>query len=70
MIEIEAGTKIKYEVATKEKFNSIAPDVKDGKVRTLEYTGDGDVSNQFYFSGIPHAYGMVPKTYEDPSLRE
>ena len=70
VIEIVAGTKTKYEVATKEDFNSIAPDVKDGKVRTLEYRGDGDPSKDFKFSGMPHAYGMIPRTFEDPSHKE
>lgn len=70
VVEIQAGEKIKYEVATKEDFNSIAPDVKDGKVRTLEYTGDGDADNLYKFSGMPHAYGMIPKTFEDPSHKE
>lgn len=70
VIEIVAGTKTKYEVATKEDFNSIAPDVKDGKVRTLEYKGDGDQGIDYKFSGMPHAYGMIPRTFEDPSHKE
>lgn len=37
VIEIPVGGKKKFEVATKEDFNSIKPDMKDGKVRTLMY---------------------------------
>ena len=32
----------------------------------LEYKGDGDSENLFKFSGMPHAYGMIPQTFEDP----
>jgi len=70
VIEIPVGGKKKFEVATKEDFNSIKPDMKDGKVRTLEYRGDGDPNNRFNFNGMPHAYGMIPRTFEDPSHKE
>jgi inorganic pyrophosphatase len=33
VIEIAVGSKRKFEVATNEDFNSIKPDMKDGKVR-------------------------------------
>jgi len=70
VIEIPSGGKKKFEVATKEDFNSIKPDMKDGKVRTLEYRGDGDPNNIFNFNGMPHAYGMIPRTFEDPGHKE
>lgn len=67
VIEICVGSKRKFEVATKEEFNSIKPDMQDGKIRMLEYKGDGDESNKFAFDGMPFAYGMIPRTFEDPS---
>lgn len=70
VIEITVGSKRKFEVATKEDFNSIKPDMKDGKVRKLEYKGDGDANNKFNFNGMPHAYGMIPRTFEDPTHKE
>jgi len=70
VIEIKAGEKIKYEVATKQDYNPIVPDVKNGLVRTLEYKGDMDADNMFMFDGMPHAYGMIPKTFEDPTQKE
>jgi len=70
VIEITVGSKRKFEVATKEDFNSIKPDMKDGKIRKLEYRGDGDPNNIFNFNGMPHAYGMIPRTFEDPTHKE
>lgn len=70
VIEIAVGSKRKFEVATNEDFNSIKPDMKDGKVRKLMYNGNGDPENMFNFNGMPHAYGMIPRTYEDPTHKE
>lgn len=70
VIEIAVGSKRKFEVATKEEFNSIKPDMQDGKIRMLEYQGDGDESNKFSFSGMPFAYGMIPRTFEDPMHKD
>lgn len=70
VIEIPVGTKRKFEVATMEDFNSIKPDMKDGKIRLLQYSGDGDPNNRFRFNGMPHAYGMIPRTFEDPQHKE
>lgn len=70
IIEIPVGSKRKFEVATQEDFNSIKPDMKDGKVRKLEYKGNGDPNNKFNFNGMPHAYGMIPRTFEDPTHKE
>jgi inorganic pyrophosphatase len=49
VIEIPAGTETKFEVDIEEKFNSIKPDMKNGKIRKLRYKGDGDPKNQFTF---------------------
>jgi len=70
VIEITVGSKRKFEVATKEDFNSIKPDMQDGKIRMLEYKGDGDESNKFSFNGMPFAYGMIPRTFEDPTHKQ
>jgi len=53
-----------------EDFNSIKPDMKDGKIRLLQYSGNGDPNNKFNFDGMPHAYGMIPRTFEDPDHKE
>ena len=70
VIEVPVGNKRKFEVDTMEGFNSIRPDIIDGKIRMLEYSGDGDPDNIFQFNGMPHAYGMIPRTFEDPRHRE
>jgi inorganic pyrophosphatase len=31
------------------------------------YKGDGDPNNIHNFDGMPHAYGMIPRTFEDPT---
>lgn len=66
IIEIPQGCKDKFEVSTGEEWNSIKPDLKDGKVRKLMYNGQGDPDDQYEFDGMPYAYGMIPKTFEDP----
>lgn len=57
-------------MSTDEEWNSIKPDLKDGKVRKLLYNGNGDPNDAYEFDGMPHAYGMIPKTFEDPLHRE
>ena len=39
-------------------------------MRKLRYDGKGDPNNQFEFNGMPHAYGMIPRTFEDPLHKE
>jgi inorganic pyrophosphatase len=70
VVEIPKGTLDKFEVATKEDWNSIKPDIKDGKLRYLKYNGKCDEKEQFVFNGMPCAYGMIPRTFEDPSHTE
>lgn len=70
IIEIPQGCQDKFEISTSEEWNSIRPDLKDGKVRKLMYNGKGDPNNEFDFNGMPHAYGMIPKTFEDPLHKE
>lgn len=55
LIEIPKFTKAKMEIATKEKFNPIAQDIKKGKLR--EYHGP-----------IFWNYGCLPQTWEDPTV--
>lgn len=52
--EIPKGTRAKMEVNTKEPFNPIKQDVKNGALRFFKY---GD---------IPFNYGMLPQTWENP----
>jgi len=54
LVEIPKMTTSKFEVATKERGNPIAQDVKKGKLR--EYHGP-----------IFWNYGMLPQTWEDPN---
>ena len=70
VIEIPRGGKKKFEVALNEDYNNIKVDIKDGKVRALAYKGDGDPNNKFNFNGMPEAYGMIPRTFEDPLHKE
>ena len=30
------------------------------------YDGKGDEEKEYKFKGMPHAYGMIPRTFEDP----
>ena len=53
--EIPKNTKAKMEVATKEKSNPIAQDVKKGKLRD-------------YHGPIFWNYGCLPQTWEDPHV--
>lgn len=53
--EIPKFGKAKMEVATKEKFNPIAQDVKKGKLRD-------------YHGPIFWNYGCLPQTWEDPNV--
>lgn len=67
IVEIPRGTQEKFEVSTKEDWNSIKQDlVEDGSLRKLRYDGKGDPKNPFDFNGMPFAYGMIPRTFEDP----
>jgi len=53
--EIPKFTTAKMEVATKEKLNPIAQDMKKGKLR-------------FYHGPIFWNYGCIPQTWEDPNV--
>lgn len=55
LCEIPKWTRVKYEVATKEMFNPIKQDVKNGKVRYYQH---GDM----LFN-----YGCFPQTWENPN---
>ena len=70
VVEIPQGTLEKFEVSTKEEWNSIKPDIKDGQIRKLKYDGSGDDLDIYNFNGMPHAYGMIPRTFEDPMHTE
>lgn len=53
--EIPKNTKAKMEVTTKERQNSIAQDIKKGKLR--------DYHGPIYWN-----YGMFPQTWENPNI--
>lgn len=53
--EIPKNTKAKMEVATKEKLNPIAQDIKKGKLRD-------------YHGPIFWNYGCIPQTWENPNV--
>jgi len=55
--EIPKWTRAKYEIATKEQFNPIKQDVKNGKPRFYKH---GDMMFN---------YGALPQTWEDPKVR-
>jgi inorganic pyrophosphatase len=54
--EIPKFTKAKMEIATKEKLNPIAQDIKKGALR-------------FYHGPIFWNYGYLPQTWEDPNIK-
>jgi inorganic pyrophosphatase len=56
VVEIPKNTRAKLEISKEESFNPIKQDVKNGKLRFVEY-GDGYMWN----------YGAFPQTWEDPS---
>ena len=70
VIEIPQDNDNKFEVATKEDWNMIKTDIKDGLLRKLAYKGDGNPDEKFEFKGMPFAYGMIPRTFEDPQHKE
>jgi len=55
--EIPKWTRAKYEIATKEQFNPIKQDVKNGKPRFYKH---GDMMFN---------YGALPQTWEDPKVK-
>merc|ERR1712093_908395 len=56
VVEIPKNTRAKLEISKEEAFNPIKQDVKNGKLRFVEY-GEGYMWN----------YGAFPQTWEDPS---
>ena len=54
--EIPKYSKAKFEIATKEEHNSIAQDMKKGKLRD-------------YHGPIFWNYGCLPQTWEDPTVK-
>lgn len=56
VVEIPKLTRAKLEISKDESFNPIKQDVKNGKLRFVDY-GDGYMWN----------YGAFPQTWEDPS---
>lgn len=55
VIEIPKGTNYKLEIIKEKKCNPIMHDIKDGKVRTVNWKG-----------GYPAHYGAISQTWEDP----
>jgi len=55
--EIPKGTRAKFEIATKEKYNPIKQDIKKEKLRF------------FLYGDIPFNYGAFPQTWEDPNSK-
>lgn len=53
IVEIPRGTQAKMEINKKEKFNPIAQDIKDGKLRYIAMK-------------YPAHYGAIPQTWENP----
>jgi len=56
VVEIPRATRAKLEISTKEEWNPIKQDIKNGKLRYVTY-GDG-----YYWN-----YGALPQTWEDPN---
>jgi len=59
VVEIPCGTTAKLEINKAADFNPIKQDVKDGKLRHVNYRG-----------GYPFNYGAFPQTWEDPSITD
>ena len=57
-------------MATDETWNMVKSDMKDGKLRKLAYKGDGNPDEKFEFKGMPYAYGIIPRTFENPTIKE
>jgi len=57
VVEIPRGSQAKMEMATKEPFNPIKQDVKNGKLRFVQYP-------------YPFNYGALPQTWEDPKFKD
>lgn len=70
VIEIPQNNDNKFECATDETWNMIKTDIKDGQLRKLAYKGDGNPDEDYNFQGMPFAYGMIPRTFEDPQHKE
>eukprot|EP01097_Dermamoeba_algensis_P000549 TRINITY_DN1191_c0_g1_i2.p1 TRINITY_DN1191_c0_g1~~TRINITY_DN1191_c0_g1_i2.p1 ORF type:complete len:256 (-),score=76.20 TRINITY_DN1191_c0_g1_i2:91-858(-) len=62
VIEIPKDTNAKLEISTKEKFNPIKQDVKNGKLRFV-----ADLPGH---KGYPWNYGAFPQTWENPTHKE
>jgi len=58
VVEIPRDTKAKFEINKAEQWNPIKQDVKDGKLRFVEYK-----------NGYMWNYGAFPQTWEDPSFK-
>ena len=54
--EIPRGTRKKFEVATDEVMNPIKQDTRNGALR------------EYVYGDMPHNYGMIPQTWEDPAV--
>jgi len=57
VVEIPRGTTAKLEINKGLEFNPIKQDVKEGKLRHVNYKG-----------GYPFNYGALPQSWEDPSV--
>jgi inorganic pyrophosphatase len=59
VVEIPRGTTAKLEINKATEFNPIKQDIKDGKLRHVNYRG-----------GYTFNYGAFPQTWEDPSVTD
>jgi inorganic pyrophosphatase len=57
VVEIPRGTTAKLEINKAGEFNPIKQDIKDGKLRHVNYRG-----------GYTFNYGALPQTWEDPAV--
>ena len=57
VVEIPRGSQAKMEMSTKEKYNPIKQDVKNGKLRFVHYP-------------YPFNYGALPQTWENPEHKD
>eukprot|EP01098_Paradermamoeba_levis_P007446 TRINITY_DN3079_c0_g1_i1.p1 TRINITY_DN3079_c0_g1~~TRINITY_DN3079_c0_g1_i1.p1 ORF type:complete len:258 (+),score=93.11 TRINITY_DN3079_c0_g1_i1:119-892(+) len=62
VIEIAKDTNAKLEISTKEKYNPIKQDVKNGKLRFV-----ADLPGH---KGYPWNYGAFPQTWENPTHKD
>jgi inorganic pyrophosphatase len=57
VVEIPKNTRKKLEIHTKEEFNPLVYNKKNGKIREI-----------LYKNGYPENYGAIPQTWENPNI--